>query len=65
MPLPFKPHSKSVIIDWLDQLDYHSEDSSSWEIDFVDSMRTTIDRYGRLTEAQQNKLESIYVEKTK
>lgn len=65
MPLPFKPHDKATIVDWLDKLDYHSEDLTSWEIDFVDSMRDAIDKYGRLTEAQQNKLESIYTEKTK
>lgn len=62
----YKPQSKEVIQSWIDAiLEEASDKINDWEANFIDSIQTSLNRYGKLTEAQENKLENIYAEKTK
>ena len=61
----FKPQSKEVIQSWIDALlDEASDELTDWESKFIADMQIAILAWGKLTEAQQDKLESIYAAKT-
>ncbi len=53
-----------IIEHFLTELEHPSRTLTSWELEFLTSIRDQFDRRGTLTERQFNKLESIYAEKT-
>jgi hypothetical protein len=61
----WKPKSKEVLQDWIDALVDSSDELTSWEMNFVDSIQTSLHKYGSLTQPQETTLERIYAEKTK
>ncbi len=64
MPLAFQPQDRKVYQHWIDTiLEEASDKLNNWESSFVENMQTCLNLYGKLTEGQANKLESIYAEK--
>jgi len=60
----WKPRSKEVLQHWIDTiLDESSDKLNDWENSFVDNMNHIL-FMGQLTEAQENKLEELYVKYT-
>lgn len=49
---------------WLDALETPSQDLTSWETDFLDSIREQVASGRRLSERQAEIVERIYAEKT-
>lgn len=49
---------------FLRELERPAKTLTTWELDFLTSIRDQFDQRGRLTERQFEKLESIYAEKT-
>jgi len=60
----WKPQPREVYQEWIDTIITEaSDDLNDWESKFIESIQRHL-YYGDLTEAQAEKLESIYVEKT-
>lgn len=62
----WKPQPISVYKDWAEAIiDEASDKLNSWETTFVNSIYERLQSGNNLSEAQANKLEHIYAEKTK
>lgn len=62
----WKPQSIDVYKNWAETIiDEASDDLNSWETTFVNSIYERLQSGKNLSEAQANKLEHIYAEKTK
>ena len=62
----WKPKDKVLLLSWIDAIkDECSDNLSTWETDFVDSVEEQLNRYGKLSEKQEEILERIYAENTK
>jgi hypothetical protein len=60
-----KPQPKEVLLEWIKAIeDEASDDLTSWETDFVDSVKAQVLRKGTLSLRQEEILENIYSEKT-
>ena len=55
-----KPHHET----WLDQIEAHGVNLTTWEEDFVESVRSAVNRGLILSEKQIAIIERIYTEKT-
>jgi len=65
MPPIWQPQSREVYQHWIDTiLEEASDELNDWESSFIANIQTTLSIYGKLTEAQAEKLENIYAEKT-
>jgi hypothetical protein len=51
-------------VEWLDAVESDGVNLSTWEIDFVQSLRRQMDAGRRLSEKQAEILERIFAEKT-
>lgn len=61
----FKPLPKEVYLEWIKTLSEEaSEELSSWEMSFISSIEDQLNRGWILSQAQHDKLETIYAEKT-
>lgn len=61
----WKPQSFEVLQHWLDTiLTEASDELNDWETKFIDDMVVKVANKWPLTQAQEDKLESIYAEKT-
>lgn len=61
----WKPQPYEVLQNWVDTIiDEASDTLNDWETKFVDDMRIRIINKWPLTQTQEEKLESIYAEKT-
>lgn len=61
----WKPQPFEVLQNWIDTiLEEASDELNDWETRFVDDMRIKVLNKWPLTQAQEEKLESIYAEKT-
>lgn len=66
MPAIWRPQPISVYKDWAETIiDEASDKLNSWETTFVNSLYERLQSGRNLSEAQANKLEHIYAEKTK
>lgn len=62
MPPVFKPHPPEVLRQWMHDIIEESQDElTPWELKFVGDMETILNMGHTLTQAQQEKLEHIYV----
>ena len=64
----WKPYPREVIFEWIDALqcrDDLRESLSEWETNFILSLKNQLKFKNNLTQAQTDKLEFIYAEKTK
>jgi hypothetical protein len=62
----WKPLDIGTYLDWAEIIiDEASDNLTDWEISFVDSIHGKLLTGQQLTEAQANRLEKIYAEKTK
>jgi hypothetical protein len=60
-----EPKSEMVLREWITMLQRaNRKPLSDWESSFVDDMERALDKYGRLSEKQEDVLERIYAEKT-
>ena len=65
MPPPWKPQPFEVLQNWIDTIIEEASDTlTDWETKFVDDMRIRVGNKWPLTQTQEEKLESIYAEKT-
>ncbi len=65
MPPVFKPHPPEVLRQWMHDIITESYDKlTMWELKFIGDMETLLNMGKILTQAQQDKLEQIYVAKT-
>lgn len=65
MPPIWKPQPFDVLQNWIDTIIEEASDSlNDWETKFVEDMRVKVLNKWSLTQAQEEKLESIYAEKT-
>ena len=53
-----------VLFSWLEACEENIDRLSTWEMEFIESIRRTLDKYGKLSEKQAETLERIYTEKT-
>lgn len=61
----WKPQPFEVLQHWIDTiLEEASDELNDWETRFVDDMRVKVLNKWSLTQTQEEKLESIYAEKT-
>lgn len=56
-------HKKEVIRDWIERCMDEARGLNAWEVQFLESISEQFDLRGSLSEAQEDKLEQIYVEK--
>jgi len=64
MPLIWKPKDKEILQHWIDViLDEASDELDDWESSFLESIQNRL-HYNTLTEAQESKLEDLYVKHT-
>ena len=54
----------SVIRHWITEVQERGRDLTEWEEEFLESIATQFDKRGSLTSAQEDKLESLYANKT-
>jgi len=65
MPPLWKPQPFEVLQNWIDTIIEEASDTlTDWETKFVDDMRIRVGNKWPLTQTQEEKLESIYAEKT-
>ncbi len=65
MPPIWKPQPFEVLKHWVDTIiDEASDSLNDWETKFIDEMQIKIINKWSLTQAQEEKLESIYAQKT-
>lgn len=65
MGVMWKPQPFDVLQHWIDTiLEEASDELNDWETRFVEDMRVKVLNKWSLTQAQEEKLESIYAEKT-
>jgi hypothetical protein len=61
MPLPWKQQPINVLTDWIMTIrEELSDELSSWEINFIDSIEGQLTSKGYLSERQEEILERIY-----
>lgn len=61
----WRPQEIDIYKYWIDMIKSEASDKlNSWEIDFINSLDSRLERNINLTENQANKLESIYVKYT-
>lgn len=61
----WQPQPFEVLSNWVDTIiDEASDDLNEWELNFINDMKIRIDNRWSLTRIQEEKLESIYAEKT-
>jgi hypothetical protein len=61
----WKPQDREVYISWIEAIKTEASDNiTSWETDFVDSIEQYLNRKSTLTEIQAEILERIYTEHT-
>lgn len=66
MPLIWKPQPKEVLQSWIDAIfNEASDDLNEWEATFMNDIDVKVRLKGELSQAQEEKLEQIYTEKTK
>ena len=66
MPLGWKPQSIEIYKEWVEVLLTEAQDELTlWELQFVANIESRLINGEILTEAQADKLESIYAAKTK
>ena len=62
----FRPQSTDTLKLYVKTiLDEASDDLNTWELKFISDMEIKLDNGWQLTQAQEEKLESIYAAKTK
>lgn len=65
MPPIWQPPDRETLRLWLDAIEQEASDSlTSWESDFVASLRRQFDEKRTLSQKQCDTLERIYAEKT-
>ena len=65
MPPLWKPQPFEVLQNWIVTIIEEASDTlTDWETKFVDDMRIRVGNKWPLTQTQEEKLESIYAEKT-
>jgi thiaminase len=61
----WKPQDAKVYQDWIDTiLDEAEGELNDWERNFIEDIQISLNRKGKLTQAQAEKLEQIYASKT-
>lgn len=61
----WRPKAQDVLQGWIDAIVEEASDNlSSWETGFIDSIQTQLLKSGSLSKAQEDTLEHIYTEKT-
>ena len=61
----WSPQSPEVLRHWVDTILMEASDKlNDWESTFIENISYKLDLKMRLTQVQEEKLESIYVEKT-
>jgi hypothetical protein len=61
----WQPQEISVYKSWVETIINEASDSlNDWETNFIENIENQLDRNRNLTEAQAEKLESIYASKT-
>jgi hypothetical protein len=53
-----------VIKSWIHLIKTEGQDLTSWEEDFVESIEEQVNRYGKISDRQEEILDKIYTEKT-
>ena len=53
-----------IIKYWLDVVQTEGKNLSSWEENFVESLREQLGQYGKISDRQEEILETIYANKT-
>lgn len=62
----WKPKGRETWTNWIDAIENEASDElSDWEIGFLDSVASRINKGIDLTQDQEKKLEQIYADKTK
>ena len=61
----WKPKDKSIYNQWINEIITKGESLTEWEVDFITSIRKYLKFGNNPTQAQAEKLESIYANKTK
>lgn len=62
----WEPYEILVYKDWIEVIINESSDElNEWEANFISSLYDRLNKGINLTQAQSNKLETIYAEKTK
>ena len=65
MPKIWEPKPKEVLSDWIETIETEASDElNEWESKFVESVSSQLNRYGKLSQRQEEILERIYAEKT-
>jgi hypothetical protein len=59
-----KPDRQAEASDWLTALETPRRELTTWEVDFLDSIREQIEAGRRLSDRQLDIVERIYAEKT-
>ena len=54
-----------VLFSWLEACEENIDRLSVWEMGFIENIRKTLDKYGKLSEKQADTLERIYAEKSR
>jgi hypothetical protein len=61
-----QPIDRITLQEWIDAIVSEASDElTNWEISFIDNIQEQLNRYGRLSEKQEEILERIYAEKTR
>lgn len=61
----WKPKDNATLKEWVEAvIDEASDDLNDWETNFIEDMRIKIEAGMTLTQAQEEKLEKIYANKT-
>jgi hypothetical protein len=62
----WQPQPKEVLQHWYDSImDEASDDLNDWEINFLESVNKYLTKGWNLSQTMEEKLESIYADKTK
>lgn len=62
----WQPQDRDVINHWINTIvDEASDDLSAWELKFISDMQIRLQNGWSWTQAQEEKLEQIYADKTK
>jgi hypothetical protein len=60
------PKDAETLQTWIDTIQNEASDElTSWEVGFIESVQQSLNRYGKLSQRQEDMLERIYAEKTK
>jgi hypothetical protein len=62
----WEPKDPDTLRKWLEAILMEASDKlNEWELNFLNNIETVLDHRQRLSQAQEEKLETIYADKTK